>query len=74
MCLFLSETCPPSSIFTCFHEPCQFAECPAVPDATCTNDYCLGCNAVFTDSRGRKLTEKECNEGKAHATQLVVNC
>ncbi|XP_076805065.1 E-selectin-like [Clavelina lepadiformis] len=58
------ETCPPSSIFTCFHEPCQFAECPAVPDATCTNDYCLGCNAVFTDSRGRKLTEKECNEGK----------
>ena len=33
----------------CFVDPCQFAECPAHPNAICKSNYCGGCNAVFHD-------------------------
>ncbi len=51
-------TCPPDKPqFYCLVDPCQVTDCPAHPDATCTADYCGGCNARFYDSDGNEVTD-----------------
>lgn len=53
-------TCPPGMPrVDCFVDPCllNFGKCPAHPDATCTADYCGGCNARFFDAEGNEVTD-----------------
>ncbi|XP_066294756.1 IgGFc-binding protein-like [Branchiostoma lanceolatum] len=48
--------CPPGvDMVECFADPCDNAECPANPDATCRANYCGGCNAVFYDAQGNEV-------------------
>ncbi|CAH1271521.1 FCGBP [Branchiostoma lanceolatum] len=48
--------CPPGvNMVECFADPCDNAECPANPNATCKANYCGGCNAVFYDAQGNKV-------------------
>eukprot|EP00736_Rhodelphis_marinus_P011637 Rmarinus@m.10192 len=42
-------------IANCLVDPCQFATCPAHPDAKCLSNYCGGCNRTFVDAFGREL-------------------
>lgn len=50
-------TCPPDKPrVNCFVDPCQFAKCPAHPNAKCVSDYCGGCNARFFDG-GKEVTD-----------------
>jgi len=46
-----NQDCPcscPEGEVNCIDDPCQNAECPAYPDATCYSNFCGGCNAIFT--------------------------
>jgi hypothetical protein len=38
----------------CLVDPCQVSSCD-VPGATCTADYCGGCNAIWTDASGARV-------------------
>ena len=40
-------TTTPCAMVYCFVDPCQVANCPVYPTATCTSDYCGGCYARF---------------------------
>eukprot|EP00486_Rosalina_sp_Unknown_P009047 CAMPEP_0201595752 /NCGR_PEP_ID=MMETSP0190_2-20130828/192645_1 /ASSEMBLY_ACC=CAM_ASM_000263 /TAXON_ID=37353 /ORGANISM="Rosalina sp." /LENGTH=1032 /DNA_ID=CAMNT_0048055839 /DNA_START=42 /DNA_END=3141 /DNA_ORIENTATION=+ len=52
----------PCLMVYCFARPCSVSSCPAYPEATCADDYCGGCNAIYTDvDTGRELTNAECN-------------
>ena len=45
----------------CLYQPCHVNHCPAYPEAICSEDYCGGCQAIFTDiNTGRILTDEEC--------------
>ena len=44
--------------YQCFVDPCQYAKCTAYPDATCTSNYCGGCNAVFTNGFSVDITDQ----------------
>ena len=48
----------------CFVSPCSVNTCPAYPSATCEDDYCGGCNAIFRDSSGNVLSYNDCNREK----------
>ena len=50
----------PLKFVKCFAAPCSTVTCPAHPTATCKNNYCGGCFAIFTDSNGQTLTMEEC--------------
>ena len=53
----------PCAMIYCFARPCSVTSCPAYPEATCVDDYCGGCNAIFTDiNTGRELSDAECND------------
>ncbi|XP_076804662.1 P-selectin-like [Clavelina lepadiformis] len=39
---------------------CDVATCPGVPGATCRNNFCGGCSAIFTAPNGDVLTDDEC--------------
>ena len=42
------STCPNGAApYNCLVNPCDVTKCPAYPSATCTADYCGGCNAIF---------------------------
>lgn len=41
----------------CLAPPCAVSSCPRYPTATCTNNYCGGCRAVFT-SNGQDVTSQ----------------
>ncbi|XP_076807435.1 P-selectin-like isoform X2 [Clavelina lepadiformis] len=41
---------------------CDRASCPTVPEATCVPDACT-CKAIFTDSVGNVIPEKDCSSG-----------
>lgn len=50
-------TCPPDKPpVNCFVNPCQFAKCPAHPNARCVSDFCGGCNARFFED-GEEVTD-----------------
>merc|ERR1719297_389122 len=53
--------CPTTA--QCFADPCNINTCPAYPDASCTSNYCGGCNAVFTNmfQTGAVDVTDECN-------------
>ncbi|XP_076800888.1 uncharacterized protein LOC143445575 isoform X1 [Clavelina lepadiformis] len=54
--------CPPGvKPVKCVVPPCNVASCPTWPDATCTNDNCGDCRAIFTDSVGNVLSMQQCN-------------
>ncbi|XP_062609247.1 deleted in malignant brain tumors 1 protein-like [Saccostrea cucullata] len=43
------ELCPDGQSFVnCFVAPCDVSTCPAFPTAICKDDYCGGCNAVWS--------------------------
>lgn len=42
----------------CYSNPCMGASCPAVPSATCTPNYCGGCNHKFFDTDGVDVTSQ----------------
>ncbi|CAK8698453.1 unnamed protein product [Clavelina lepadiformis] len=47
-------------VASCRPLPCLLATCPGVPGATCTNNFCNGCSAVFRDSNGNELDDSRC--------------
>ena len=47
----------------CARSPCSVQKCYAYPSATCINDYCGGCNAIFYDQNGVELTKAQCAGG-----------
>ena len=52
-----STDCPDGSEpVRCFVAPCVVSRgCPAYPDATCIDNYCGGCNAVYVDADGEEV-------------------
>ena len=59
----------PCLMVYCFARPCSVNSCPAYPEATCADDYCGGCKAIFTDvDTGRELTYDECQGKPAIST------
>lgn len=44
----------------CIVAPCSVSMCPGVPGAVCTNDYCGGCNAIWTTADNLPLTAADC--------------
>ncbi|EDO40776.1 predicted protein [Nematostella vectensis] len=53
------KVCPEGKpLVQCFVAPCQYASCPAYPNAECVNDYCGGCFARFYVNR--KEVTKNC--------------
>ena len=64
-----SPTCPPDKPpVKCFVDPCQFAKCPAHPNAKCVSDFCGGCNARFFED-DEEVTDT-C--GKLHIAHLAA--
>ncbi|XP_032235803.2 uncharacterized protein LOC5510701 isoform X2 [Nematostella vectensis] len=54
--------CPPGKpMFTCLRNMCQYASCPAYPDAGCRVNPCAGCRAEFLDANGDVILD--CNKG-----------
>ena len=53
----VTDTCNCPDLVNCFIDPCQFATCPAFPNASCLSDYCGGCNARFFDKDGIEVTD-----------------
>ncbi|CAH1789242.1 unnamed protein product [Owenia fusiformis] len=52
------ESCPPEDIVQCERNPCDLSQgCPACPGATCRPNYCRGCNAIFYQSDGSRVTD-----------------
>eukprot|EP01083_Nonionella_stella_P105971 305159_1 len=45
---------------SCTFNPCDRSQCVAHPDATCTNDYCGGCHAKWSDTNGNELSVQQC--------------
>nr|XP_039265115.1 kielin/chordin-like protein isoform X1 [Styela clava]XP_039265116.1 kielin/chordin-like protein isoform X2 [Styela clava] len=56
------ETCEDGTRkFHCKNNPCDGAECPAIPNAVCKPNYCGGCKREWSDRRGRRtFTEADC--------------
>ncbi|KAK7489344.1 hypothetical protein BaRGS_00019452 [Batillaria attramentaria] len=53
-------TCPAGQTLTrCSARPCAIKTCPAHPRASCTDNYCGGCNAIF--KVGLRDVTSECN-------------
>ncbi|XP_076807262.1 kielin/chordin-like protein [Clavelina lepadiformis] len=58
----------------CLARPCDIETCPAYPNAKCTNKYCGGCMAVFTDESGNQLSDYECCYGQNHVPCIGDPC
>eukprot|EP01084_Bolivina_argentea_P093880 168790_1 len=43
----------------CLTSPCSLTTCKNVPNAVCTNNYCGGCNAIFTNPQTGELIPPE---------------
>ena len=54
-------------------DPCQFAKCPAHPNAKCVSDFCGGCNARFFED-GEEVTDT-CGklDKKTHLHSIAAN-
>ena len=52
----------------CLRRPCEDAVCPELPEATCVDDYCGGCNVRWM-LEGEDVTERCC---KSHLSQFLV--
>jgi len=59
---FITKPC--SNMVNCAMAPCSVTKCSAFPDAICTNNYCGGCNAIFTDKNGQRLSDKQCAQNQ----------
>ncbi|CAK8698451.1 uncharacterized protein LOC143450546 [Clavelina lepadiformis] len=58
----LPTKCPPHiPLVRCFARPCSVTKCPAVPDATCIDNYCGGCHAIFHHKIKGIISKEECN-------------
>eukprot|EP00040_Diaphanoeca_grandis_P035663 m.224844 g.224844 ORF g.224844 m.224844 type:complete len:905 (+) comp33446_c0_seq1:159-2873(+) len=51
------------TVVACLVRPCSVTTCDAHPDAVCADDYCDGCNAIFTLD-GEVLSKDECEKEK----------
>lgn len=49
------------TLMACLVRPCSVTTCDAHPDAVCADDYCDGCNAIFTLD-GEVLSKDECEK------------
>lgn len=49
----------------CFVDPCQVSSCD-VKGATCTANYCGGCNAEWTDATGAEVCQPGCDYDGVH--------
>ena len=75
-------TCPPDKPpVNCFVDPCQFAKCPAHPNAKCVSDFCGGCNARFfedseevTDTCSELHNEVHFNMQQGYNTFILLDC
>jgi hypothetical protein len=56
VCLPKPATC--DNPVQCLVDPCQVSSCD-VKGATCTADYCGGCNAIWTDPNGTRVCQPE---------------
>ncbi|XP_072025365.1 kielin/chordin-like protein isoform X3 [Amphiura filiformis] len=67
------QVCPDGTTpVNCFADPCTVTSCAAYPDATCQANYCGGCNAEFSDTKGNPLTPEQCKVCPDGTTP--VNC
>lgn len=68
----IEEECPPSKpAVKCPKSPCRNAECPRYPNATCTDDNCGACTAIFTDADDNILSEEKCKFFKSCDAHLL---
>jgi hypothetical protein len=56
-CEFVCSTssCPEGNKVECKAAPCTVSKCGEGPVASCVNDYCGGCNALFFNTSGHEV-------------------
>lgn len=72
--LCVADSTTPCNGVDCLVDPCSVTTCSAYPTATCTPNYCGGCNADFFDTSGANVTAL-CDSVATTTTACnTVNC